>query len=57
MQHGFQRVTLAPDGLAEDAVQLTADRVQVLRSRQPWESALAAATEASVCKAPIGARA
>lgn len=37
MQHGFQRASLAPDGLAVDAVQMVADRVQILlRSRQPW---------------------
>ncbi len=37
MQHGFQRASLAPDGFAVDAVQVVADRVQILlRSRQPW---------------------
>lgn len=37
MQHGFQRASLAPSGFAVDAVQVVADRVQILlRSRRPW---------------------
>lgn len=37
MQHGFQRASLAPGGFAVDAVQVVADRVQILlRSRRPW---------------------
>jgi transposase len=37
MQHGFQRASLAPSGFAVDAVQVLADRVQILlRSRRPW---------------------
>ena len=37
MQHGFQRASLAPDGFAVDAVQVVADRVQILlRSRRQW---------------------
>ena len=37
MQHGFQRASLAPSGFAVDAVQMVADRVQILlRSRRPW---------------------
>lgn len=37
MEHGFQRASLAPVGFAIDAVQVVADRVQILlRSRRPW---------------------
>ncbi|WP_223214056.1 MULTISPECIES: transposase family protein [Devosia] len=37
MQHGFQRASLAPSGFAVDAVQVLADRVQILlRSRRSW---------------------
>jgi len=37
MRHGFQRASLAPSGFAVDAVQVLADRVQILlRSRRPW---------------------
>jgi len=37
MQHGFQRASLAPSGFAVDAVQVVADRVQILlRSLRPW---------------------
>lgn len=37
MQHGFQRASHAPSGFAVDAVQVVADRVQILlRSRRPW---------------------
>ena len=56
MQHGFRRASLAPDGFAVDAVQVVADRVQILlRSRRQRGTCPSCGVVASVCRAAIGA--